>query len=171
MADQLGQAQWLLAPSTTNSTNTDTSVVTLAPGASTTVGGVTVEVMQITEDVGACSAATGAVSCTTDMSPVSAVIMPNNTPSVNVDVPYSGNYGNLVILDTDAVGVNTLISVGGDKVNSVTASLLQGSPVDWTATPQVVREVVQGSKIVVAGAEASDTLAAAQTFISQVKST
>ncbi len=169
MAEKLGHAQWFLAPTATNTSSGDTTVVTLGEGDQTTINGVTVKVLQITEDVGACSAGTGAVSCTADMSGVSAVIMPNNAPSVTVAMPYTGTYGNLVILDTDAVGVNTLISVGGDKVNSVTADLLQGSAVDWTATPQVVREVVQGSKIVVAGKEASDTLAAAQTFVSQVK--
>ena len=95
--------------------------------------------------------------------------MPNNAASVDVMVPYTGNYGNLVILDSDAVGVNTLISVGGDRVNSVTAELLQDSAVDWTAETKVVREVVQGSKIVVAGKEAPDTLEAAQDFVSQLQ--
>ncbi|NYZ74569.1 hypothetical protein H0O00_05475, partial [Candidatus Micrarchaeota archaeon] len=71
--------------------------------------------------------------------------------------------------DSDAVGVNTLISVGGDKVNSVTADLLQGSAVDWTAETKVVKEVVAGSKIVVAGKEAADTLSAAQDFVAQVR--
>jgi hypothetical protein len=169
MAQKLAHAQWFLAPTSTNTSSADTSIVTLGEGESTTISGVTVKVLQITEDVGACSAGAGAVSCTADMSGVSAVIMPNNAASVTVAMPYTGDYGNLVILDSDAVGVNTLISVGGDKVNSVTADLLQGSAVDWTATPKVVREVVQGSKIVVAGKEASDTLSAAQDFISQVK--
>jgi hypothetical protein len=95
--------------------------------------------------------------------------MPNNAPSVTVAMPYTGNYGNLVILDSDAVGVNTLVSVGGDKVNSVTATLLEGSAVNWDTETKVVREVVQGSKIVVAGKEAADTLAAAQDFVAQVK--
>jgi hypothetical protein len=62
-----------------------------------------------------------------------------------------------------------LVSVGGDKVNSVTAGLLQGTPVDWSAETKVVREVVQGSKIVVAGKDASDTLEAASDFVSQVQ--
>jgi hypothetical protein len=103
------------------------------------------------------------------MSGVSAVIMPNNAASVDVAVPYTGAYGNLVILDEDAVGVNTLVSVGGDAVNTVTADLLQGSAVDWTVERKVVREVVQGSKIVVAGREAEDTLEAAQDFVGQVQ--
>jgi hypothetical protein len=105
------------------------------------------------------------------MGGVSAVIMPNNAASVPVAVPYTGSYCNLVILDSDAVGVNTHVSVGGDKVNSVTANLLQGAAVDWTATPKIVKEVTPGSKIVVAGAQKEDTLSAAQDFISQVKRT
>ena len=168
MADKLANAQWFLAPASQNASTTSSTIVTLGEGESQTVNGVTVKVLQITESVGACSATGGAASCTADMSGVSAVIMPNNSPNVSVAMPYTGDYGNLVILDTDAVGVNTLISVGGDKVNSVTANLLQGS-VDWTATKTVVKEVVQGSKIVVAGAQAEDTLTAAQDFVSQLK--
>ncbi|MBI5046435.1 hypothetical protein HZC07_01760, partial [Candidatus Micrarchaeota archaeon] len=44
-----------------------------------------------------------------------------------------------------------------------------GTAVDWTAQPKMVKEVVQGSKIVIAGKDASDTLGAVQDFISQVK--
>ncbi len=169
MAHKLAKAQWYLAAASSSAADASKTIVTLGEGESTTVSGVTVKVLEITEDVGACSAGTGSVSCTADMSTVSAVIMPNNAPSVSVAMPYTGSYGNLVVLDSDAVGVNTLVSVGGDKVNSVTADLLQGSAVDWTAETKVVREVVQGSKIVVAGKEAADTLAAAQDFVAQVK--
>jgi len=171
MATQLGEAQWTLSTSGANTTTSNgTTTVTLAPGASTNVGDVTVKLDSITQDVGACSAVGAASGCTPDMSGVSAVIMPNNAATVNVAVPYNySSYGNLVILDQDAVGVNTLISVGGDQVNSVTASLLQGSNVDWTATPTMVKEVVQGSKIVVAGATAADTLQAAQQFVSELQ--
>jgi hypothetical protein len=169
MAHKLARAKWYLAPSTTSAADASKTIVTLGEGESETVSGVTIKVLEITEDVGACSAGGGSVSCTADMSGVSAVIMPNNAPSVAVAMPYTGNYGNLVVLDTDAVGVNTLVSVGGDKVNSVTADLLQGSAVDWTAERKVVREVVQGSKIVVAGKEAADTLEAAQDFVAQVR--
>ncbi|MEW6035838.1 MAG: hypothetical protein AB1529_04455, partial [Candidatus Micrarchaeota archaeon] len=171
MAHKLARAQWLLAPASTSAADASKTIVTLGEGESETVSGVTVKVLEITEDVGACSAAGGSVSCTADMSGVSAVIMPNNAPSVTVAMPYTGNYGNLVILDSDAVGVSTLVSVGGDVVNSVTADLLQGSAVDWTAERKVVREVVQGSKIVVAGREAADTLEAAQDFVAQVTKT
>ncbi|VVC04758.1 Uncharacterised protein [Candidatus Bilamarchaeum dharawalense] len=169
MAHKLAHAEWFLASAGTTAADSTKTVVTLGEGESTTVSGVTVKVLEITETVGACSAAGGAPACTADMAGVSAVIMPNNAPSVAVAMPYTGSYGNLVILDSDAVGVNTLVSVGGDKVNSVTAGLLQGTPVDWSAEKKVVREVVQGSKIVVAGKDASDTLEAANDFLAQVK--
>lgn len=175
MATQLAEAQWMLTTSGANTTTTTssgtTTQVTLAPGASTNVGDVTVKLDSITQDVGACSAVGATSGCTPDMSGVSAVIMPNNAASVQVAVPYNySSYGNgLVILDQDAVGVNTLISVGGDQVNTVTAALLQGSNVDWSANPTMVKEVVQGSKIVVAGATAADTLAAAQTFVNELQ--
>lgn len=169
MAHKLARAQWFLAPSSTSAGDAEKTVVTLGEGESTTVNGVTVKVLEITETVGACSAAGGGVACTADMSGVSAVIMPNNAASVTVAMPYTGSYGSVVILDSDAVGVNTLVSVGGNVVNSVTADLLQGSAVDWTVETKVVREVVQGSKIVVAGREKEDTLAAAQDFVAQVK--
>ncbi|MDD5172108.1 MAG: hypothetical protein PHF60_03675, partial [Candidatus ainarchaeum sp.] len=154
-----------LAASSTSATDASKTIVTLGEGESTTVSGVTVKVLEITEDVGACSAAAGAVSCTADMTGVTATV--NGAPSVEVPqlTPYTGN---LVILDSDATGVSTLVSVGGDKVNSVTAGLLASAPVDWTTEPKVVREVVAGSKIVVAGKEASDTLSAAQDFVAQV---
>ncbi|MBI5227274.1 hypothetical protein HY988_01680 [Candidatus Micrarchaeota archaeon] len=171
MANKLGHAQWFLAPVSTSSGSASTTVATLGEGESTTVGSVTVKVTSIKADLGAgCSAAGAAPACTADMSPVSAVIMPNNAASVSVAMPYDySKYGNLVILDQDAAGVNTLVSVGGDKVNSVTANLMQGSAVDWAAQKKVVKEMVQGSKIVVAGAEKEDTLSAAQDFVAQLK--
>jgi len=166
MAHKLARAEWFLASSSTAAGSEDKTIVTLGEGESTTISGVTVKVLEITETVGACSAG-GAVSCTADMSGVSAKIMPNNAPSVQVAMPTA--YSNLVILDSDAAGVNTLVTVGGDKVNTVTADLLSAAPVDWTAETKVVKEVVAGSKIVVAGKEASDTLAAAQDFVAQVR--
>ncbi|MEW6748798.1 MAG: hypothetical protein AB1295_03770 [Candidatus Micrarchaeota archaeon] len=169
MAHKLARAQWFLAPASSETDDASKTIVTLGEGESETVSGVTVKVLEITEDVGACGTSGGSVACTADMSGVSAVIMPNNAPTVTAAMPYTGSYGNLVILDSDAVGVNTLISVGGDKVNTVTADLLQGSAVDWTAERKVVREVVQGSKIVVAGRDAADTLEAAQDFVAQVQ--
>jgi len=172
MADQLGYSQWYLASVEQSEAEAGSVVRTLGEGEETTVNGVTVKVLEITETVMPCTVGTAASpACgAADMSPVSAVIMPGNAESVSASIPYAySNYGNLVILDKDAVGVNTLVSVGGDKVNTVTAELLSGSAVDWSTTDKVVREVVQGSKIVVAGAEAEDTLEAAQDFVNQLR--
>ncbi|HSB46785.1 MAG TPA: hypothetical protein VLD37_02140, partial [Candidatus Bilamarchaeum sp.] len=167
MAHKLARAQWFLAPSSTSEGDATKTIVTLGEGESTTVSGVTVKVLEITESVGACSASGGSVSCTADMSGVSAVIMPNNAPSVTVAMP-SQYAGNLIVYDSDASGVATMISVGGDKVNTVSADWLSSAPVDWTAEKKVVREMAAG-KILVAGAEKEDTLAAAQDFLAQVK--
>lgn len=171
VANKLGKAQWYLSSVSTEAAEEGSVIRTLGEGDETTVSGVTIKVMDITETVLPCTVGTGATpACSVDMSGVSAVIMPQDSASVSASIPYDySKYGNLVILDKDAVGVNTLVSVGGDKVNTVTADLLEGSSVDWATTKKVVREVVQGSKIVVAGAEAEDTLEAAQDFVGEVR--
>jgi hypothetical protein len=170
MADDVAHSQWYLASVEQAEAEAGSVIRTLAEGEETTVSGVTVKVLEITETVLPCTVGTAATpACVADTSGVSAVISPQGTETVTAAIPYDyTNYGNLVILDKDAVGVNTLVSVGGDKVNTVTKELLGGS-VDWTTTKKVVREVVQGSKIVVAGAEAEDTLEAAQDFVSQLR--
>ncbi|MFH1393515.1 MAG: hypothetical protein ABIH29_01400 [Candidatus Micrarchaeota archaeon] len=172
MADDLAYSQWYLSSVEQSEAEAGSVVRTLGEGEETTVNGVTVKVLEITETVLPCSVGTAATPACgpADMSGVSAVIMPQNTATVTASIPYAySSYGNLVVLDKDAVGVNTLVSVGGDKVNTVTKELLSGSAVDWTTTKKVVREVVQGSKIVVAGAESEDTLAAAQDFVNQLR--
>jgi|GEM_PF-495216 len=169
MANDLGFSQFILASSEMAEAGASTAIRTLAEGESATVSGVTVKVLEITEDVGPCTGGSGTTACgTADMSGVSAVIMPDNAATVQKVVPYANAYKNLVILDRDAVGVNTVISVGGDRVNTVTAELLDGS-VDWTTTRKVVKEVVQGSKIVVAGTEMGDTIEAANDFVGQLR--
>jgi hypothetical protein len=169
MAHTLARAQWFLSSEETEG-EAGATIVTLGEGESTTISGVTVKVLEITETVGACTAAGGGALCAADMSTASAMIMPDSAASVEAAMPADfGSYGNLVILDEDAVGVNTLVSVGGDRVNTVTANLLAEAPVDWTTETKVVREVVEGSKIVVAGKEADDTLEAAQDFVAQLQ--
>jgi len=171
MANKLAKSQFVLATADESTSEAmGTCVRTLGEGeTSEPCNGVTVKVLEITEDVGPCSGAGGSASCTVDMEGVGAVIMPDNAATVTRMVPYSNAYQDLVILDRDAVGVNTVVSIGGDKVNTVTAQLLEGSPVDWTTERVVVKEVVQGSKIVVAGAEAEDTLEAVDNFVAQLK--
>ncbi len=170
MANDIGYSQFVLATAEGTEAAPGTCLRTLAEGeTSEPCNGVTVKVIEITEEVGPCGGEGGAAACEVDMTPVSAVIMPDNVASVEQVVRYPNAYRDLVILDRDAVGVNTVISVGGDRVNTVTAELLEGSAVDWTTERKIVREVVQGSKIVVAGAEMEDTLEAANDFVNQVR--
>lgn len=111
----------------------------------------------------------GTSTSSVDTDCVIPVIMPHNAQSVIVAEPYTYPYGNLLVLDSDAVGVRSLISVGRPETNSVTSSLLMDSAIDWDANRMVVKEVVQGSKIVVAGATPEDTIAAAQAFVSHLR--
>jgi hypothetical protein len=174
MANTLAHAQWVLASSAAANETPGTTVWTGGIGDSTNVNGVTVQIQAINQ-TSVCTATGGAASCSVaDMSPVSAVIVQDGAqvPSATTMTPYDfTKYSPLVILDQDAAGVSTVISVGGDAVNTVTASILAGTPNDWNANPQMVKEVVKGSKIVVAGATAADTTAAANTFISELVST
>ncbi|HIH22732.1 TPA: hypothetical protein HA238_03325 [Candidatus Micrarchaeota archaeon] len=96
--------------------------------------------------------------------------MPEDKASVMAALPYTGSLAGLVVLDKDASDTDVLVMVGGPAVNTVTAAALEGSAVDFTATPVVVKEVVAGKKIVVAGLTADDTLSAAADFVSQLKS-
>jgi len=98
------------------------------------------------------------------MSTVSAVVMPNNAPSVETIVPYSLT-SDLVYFDTDNVALDTgvIITVGGDAVNTVTKDAIAGSDVDFEATPVVVKQI--GNKIVVAGLTGADTAAAGEQFL------
>jgi len=171
MANKLAHAQWYLASVSTNLTP-GTTVWTGGEGDSTTVSGVTVKIRSIDETAVCSGGAGGTPACSANMTGVSAVIVGGATPVASVDtmVPYDfSKYTPLVMLDKDAVGVSTVIAVGGDAVNTVTAGILSGTTVDWTAQPQMVKEVVKGSKIVVAGYTAQDTLDAANSFVSQLK--
>ncbi|MEM3499760.1 MAG: hypothetical protein QXI17_03810 [Candidatus Bilamarchaeaceae archaeon] len=170
MANKLAKAQFTLTSSTAGGSTESTCQATLPEGGEYTCSGVKVKVTKIDETVGACSASGASATCKPDMTGVSAKVVDATGAEVTkAYIPAANAYKGLVILDRDAAGVNTLVSVGGDKVNSVTASLLESSPVEWTPGTKIVKEVVQGSKIVVAGAEAEDTLAAVSDFIAAVK--
>ncbi len=173
MARKPAHAVFLLQPSVAAATTPGAQVFTGTEGDVFDAGkGVKVKVVSITETVGACSVGTGAApACTSDTSGVSAVIMPDNKASVVAGVPYGyDKFGPLVVLDKDAVGTDVLVTVGGPAVNSVTKDVLAGSSVDFNTDKKVVKEVVAGKKIVVAGLTADDTLEAAKDFIAALKS-
>lgn len=169
MAKKLGKAKYTVKTLANGTSVTSAIQQTLKEGESYTSGGFKVKVLEV-QATGTCAAAAGAApSC--DMSGVSAVIMPNNAATVDAAVPYVyGSYAPLVKLDKDAVGTEAIVTVGGPAVNTVTKEVLSGA--DFTAAAvngKVVKEVVAGKKIVVAGVTADDTLAAAADFITQLK--
>jgi hypothetical protein len=148
----------------------DATTLVLGEGDEATIGtsGVKVKVLNITESLTPCTFGTGAGAAPTcDMSGVSAVIMPNNAASVQAE-QHSAMTSNLVVLDSAATGLDTgtVVTVGGDVVNTVTASTIAGQGVDFAAQPVVVRAI--GNKIVVAGLTSQDTLSAAQQFVAGV---
>jgi hypothetical protein len=166
MAKKLGKAQYTLKSLQQEATTTSGIVRTLKEGESYTLSdGTTIKVLEV-QATGTCAAGTGAAP-TCDMSGVSAVIMPDNKASVDAAVPYAySGYAPLVKLDSEALDTETVITVGGPAVNKVTAGLL--TPEEFNAAAvdgKVVKEVVKGKKIVVAGITAEDTLKAAADFI------
>jgi len=170
VANKLAYAQFTLTTANANASAQSTCQATLGEGQEYICSGVTVKVTEIKETVGACTAGGASATCTPDMTGVSAKVVDDSGAEVaKAYIPAANAYKGLVVLDRDAAGINTLVSVGGDKVNTVTASLLETAPIDWTTEKKVVKEVVQGSKIVVAGAEAEDTLEAVNDFIAAVK--
>jgi hypothetical protein len=145
----------------------DTHTLIMGEGDEETVGttGVKVKVVEITEQLTPCTFGTGAGAAPTcDMSGVSAVIMPNNAPTVTAQQMYALT-SNMVVLDRDATALDTgtIITVGGDVVNTVTADAIAGSGIDFQAQPVVVRAI--GNKIVVAGLTPEDTITAGQQFV------
>ncbi len=164
------KATYTFATSAAANATPDTTTLILGEGDEATVGttGVKVKVLNITESLTPCTFGTGAGAAPTcDMSGVSAVIMPNNAPSVQAE-QHSALTSNMVVLDSAATGLDTgtVITVGGDVVNTVTAGAIAGQGVDFAAQPVVVRAI--GNKIVVAGLNAQDTISAAQQFVAGV---
>ena len=148
----------------------DATTLVLGEGDEATIGtsGVKIKVLNITESLTPCTFGTGAGAAPTcDMSGVSAVLMPNNAPSVAAKEMFPVT-SNMVVLDSAATGLETgtVITVDGDVVNTVTANAIAGSGIDFAAQPVVVRAI--GNKIVVAGLNPEDTIAAGQQFVAGV---
>ena len=171
MTDKLAHAQWYLASVSSNATP-GTSQLVLKEGETGTVSGVTIKAKSIDETSVCSGGAGGSPACTPDMTPVSATLLKDGTVvsgALSAATPYDfSKYTPLVVLDSDAVGVSTVISVGGDAVNTVTKSILSGTTVNWDTESVMVKEVVKGSKIVVAGKTAADTTTAASEFLANL---
>lgn len=170
VATKVGEAAYEFATAEAAETGASTTQVTLGEGETTTVSDVIIKVKSIDETVGACAASGGSATCTVPKAQISAVIMPNNMASVEAIIPYAVN-PNLVVLDKDAATLTatTLITVGGDKVNSVTAETIAGSDVDFAATNVVVKEFAAAKRIVVAGLSAQNTIDAGTQFLAAVQ--
>ncbi|MEM4367022.1 MAG: hypothetical protein QW035_02735 [Candidatus Anstonellales archaeon] len=167
IAKKLGHLLFSLMPNVEAGSAESTRVV-LHEGEQTTIGGVTVKVVSIDEQLNPCTVAGGSASCTVaGTDGVSAVISPENKHSVDVAVPYA--VSNLVLLDSEAGSVGAVISVGGPAVNTVTANALTGSDVTLSKPgDKVVKKI--GSTIVVAGYTAEDTMEAGRDFLAALKS-
>ncbi|MBI5158719.1 S-layer protein [Candidatus Micrarchaeota archaeon] len=162
LAKKVAEAQYYVKSSGTASASA-TTVGPLAIGESASVsGGVVVKVADITETVGACTAAGAA--CTVDQTGVSAVLSTGGSSLSAVTIyPLDQN---LVVMDSSTPS-GVLISVGGPDVNSVTSAALQGGSVSFTAGTKLKQ--VFGDTIVVAGYSAADTEAAANELITELK--
>jgi len=90
--------------------------------------------------------------------------------STQVLVPaYTGsNYPDIVKLDKE-VTAGTMVLVGGPRVNSKTAEVMQSAQVQLSPSNRVVVQEVATGKIIVAGWEEQDTLQAVSQFLNQLK--
>jgi len=158
-------------PTATAGTNPDTFTCDKIPeGGTCKVGDVSILVKSIDEVVAPCSVS-GAGACAVES--VNAQIVDENNQAMGAEVTASVPYtltSNLVYLDSEATGLDTgvVITVGGQAVNTVTASALEEAGMTIDATNNVVVKEV-GNKIIVAGYTAEDTLTAVDQFLSGVK--
>jgi hypothetical protein len=168
MAKKLGEFQYQISASGANTTSAGVSTVNLAEGGQVSVQDSTVKVKTITETVGACTVSGGNASCTVDKSPMKAVL-DTGAASGDFSVPYKlGATDRLVVLDSEAPSAESLILVGGQLVNTVTARTISGTDVKVDRPGVKVVKAVTDQRIVVAGYTADDTSAAASQFISEL---
>ncbi len=159
---------WLTA---VDSTTTDESVteLTMAEGDEETVSGVTIKVVEITEDIGTCTVGAGTTPVCSVTTPATGYLVDGTGANIGTSVSASVKYpvSNLVILDSEAdVETATLISVGGPAANTVTAGVEEDLGLTGEGKT-VVKKV--GNVIVVAGYSADDTLTAAEDFVAALQ--
>jgi len=171
VSDKIRHALFTFRPTATAGTNPDTFTCDNIPeGGTCKVGDVSILVKSIDEVVAPCSVS-GAGACAVES--VNAQIVDENNQAMGAEVTASVPYtltSNLVYLDSEATGLDTgvVITVGGQAVNTVTASALEEAGMTIDATNNVVVKEV-GNKIIVAGYTAEDTLTAVDQFLSGVK--
>ncbi len=170
--NKVREVQMLLKPTETSGSSVNTQTVgPLREGDTATVGDVTIKVDSIDVETTATCTAGSSGGATADMSNVKAVISDGSQTYETYDAakPLDSDSvkqlaKSLVKLDSQVSDVDTLITVGGPAVNSVTDSALQGSDATLSPDSPVLVKAV-GNKIVVAGWTAADTQTAAEQFI------
>ncbi|MEM3771137.1 MAG: S-layer protein [Candidatus Micrarchaeia archaeon] len=169
MARKFGEFQYFIMPST-SSVEAGTLTRTFSEGEQVTVQESTVKVKEISATVGACTVAGDSASCTASSAGMSAVLDVAGTPtSATFAVPYKMSpTERLVVLDSEAPTAESLILVGGQLVNTLTASAIAGTDVKIDKPGVKVVSAVSDNRIVVAGYTAEDTQQAAADFISQL---
>jgi len=125
--------------------------------------GVKVKVKSIDVQTGRCTAGSASVSGLDKVSCQLNVADAKNLGE-RQDVPTD-----LVVLDSNAGSLETVIAVGGNAVNTVTQAILSGTGVKLEKAGDVVVQEVENGKIVVAGYTADDTMTAASQFIAKLK--
>ena len=149
----------------------NTETVVLHEGDTHTVGETTIEVVSIDGTANCGVSGTGATTCEY-AGGITGVIKDeegNTQTELTAIVPSDFSVSSLIKLDKDAMNDASFISVGGPKVNKVTARELTGAnAVDFNTERVVVRQIAPG-KIIVAGLTAEDTLQAADQFINELK--
>jgi hypothetical protein len=164
--------QMALMPTSLNASRNSEIIGPLHEGDSATVGGsitVTVDAISVVDTATVSGGTSGAA--TADMSGVTAVIKDASGASMSTltaQSVYAVDPATLTYLDSQAPATGTVITVGGPKVNSVTAAAMQGAAIDLSAANPVVTTEA-GDKIIVAGWTAADTITAASNFIAALK--
>jgi len=169
MAKKLGELQYFIKPSE-SSVQEGTSIQTLSEGQQVPVQDSIVKVKSISATVGACSVSGGESACTASSEGMSAVLDVAGTPtSETFAVPYKMSpTERLVVLDSEAPSAESLILVGGQLVNTLTASAIAGTDVKIDKPGVKVVSAVSDNRIVVAGYTAQDTQEAAAQFIAEL---
>ncbi|MCX6773447.1 MAG: S-layer protein [Candidatus Micrarchaeota archaeon] len=160
-----------VAPTSVNASQNAEVIGPLHVGDSKTVGGsITVKVDAIDVQTSASVSGGSVAGCVADVSGQTAVIKDAAGASVSklVAKDVYAVPSDLVMLDSQASDAKTIITVGGNKVNTVTAAAMQGAAVDLSASNPVVVKEIEG-KIIVAGWSAADTLTATSNFIAGMK--
>jgi hypothetical protein len=169
VAKRLGMPTFEFAMADT-SASTSANEYILGVGDQQVFGGVTVKVKAIDANAGSCSVVGpgGKPACSVDSASLTAVISPDNQASVEVSQPFdiAKMTTKMVGMDSEGAGTGVAILVGGPMVNTMTADTLKDTTVNLQTDGPVVKEF--GSKIVVAGYTAADTVAAADTFIAGI---